>query len=453
MVSMKQFIKKVLNVKDCVIEDVRLSPRYNEPFVIQIVLHPKKSLQKICPHCGRKCPGYDTRTEFKKWRAPDFNGIKVELCYKPIRVLCPVHGVVTAAVPWAFHDSSFTKDFDMISTFLAMNINKKVASEYLRVDWHTIGRCISRVRKYLEPNPENRLDGLVDIGIDETSFRKGHDYITTVIDHRRNIIVWAAEGHSIETLSKFFELLTPEQRASIQTVTGDGAKWIDTCIAKYIPHATRVIDAFHVVGWAQEALDKLKRDRWRDALQGLRELQADAQRKRGRPSLEDSATTKALNEAKAKVNNIKGSTYALGKAPENLTEKQKQKLEFIANTDKQLFRAYELKEQLRLILHSESVLEAKAELDSFFWRATHSRIPYFKELAYKTRRHEDHILNTIETGLSNARVESYNNKIKLFIRKAYGFRNIESMIDLIMLGCSNIFIPLPNRGGMGIKVA
>ena len=49
MVSMKQFIKKVLNVKDCVIEDVRLSPRYNEPFVIQIVLHPKKSLQKICP--------------------------------------------------------------------------------------------------------------------------------------------------------------------------------------------------------------------------------------------------------------------------------------------------------------------------------------------------------------------------------------------------------------------
>ena len=56
MVSMKQFIKKVLNVKDCVIEDVRLSPRYNEPFVIQIVLHPKKSLQKICPPLWKKVP-------------------------------------------------------------------------------------------------------------------------------------------------------------------------------------------------------------------------------------------------------------------------------------------------------------------------------------------------------------------------------------------------------------
>ena len=71
---------------------------------------------------------------------------------------------------------------------------------------------------------------------------------------------------------------------------------------------------------------------------------------------------------------------------------------------------------------------------------------------YKIRRHEKHILNTIETGLSNARIESINNKIKLFIRKAYGFRSIPNMIDMILLGCSNLKIPLPNRGGSGQKV-
>ena len=97
--------------------------------------------------------------------------------------------------------------------------------------------------------------------------------------------------------------------------------------------------------------------------------------------------------------------------------------------------------------------EAKAELKSFLWRATHSRIHVFKELAYKIRRHEEHIINTIETKLSNARVEAINNKIKLFLRKAYGFRNIQNMLDMILLGCSNIFIPLPNRGGKGLKVA
>lgn len=95
----------------------------------------------------------------------------------------------------------------------------------------------------------------------------------------------------------------------------------------------------------------------------------------------------------------------------------------------------------------------KAELDSFFWRATHSRIEVFKELDHKIRRHEEHILNTIESKLSNARDESINNKIKLFIRKAYGFRNILNMLDMIMLGCSNILIPLPNRGDTRQKLA
>ena len=70
----------------------------------------------------------------------------------------------------------------------------------------------------------------------------------------------------------------------------------------------------------------------------------------------------------------------------------------------------------------------------------------YKELAYKIKRHEKNILNTIEQELSNARIESINNKIKLVIRKAYGFRNIQNMIDMILLACSEIKIPLPNRG-------
>lgn len=100
---------------------------------------------------------------------------------------------------------------------------------------------------------------------------------------------------------------------------------------------------------------------------------------------------------------------------------------------------------------SKKLNKAKAELKSFFWKATHSRIQVFKELAYKIRRHEKHILNTIETQLSNARVEAINNKIKLFLRKAYVLRNIQNMLDMILLGCSNIFIPLPNRGGKGAE--
>ena len=98
-----------------------------------------------------------------------------------------------------------------------------------------------------------------------------------------------------------------------------------------------------------------------------------------------------------------------------------------------------------MILKSHDVDEARLLLDKWRWRASHSRIESFKELARKIKRNQEFILNTIRYGLSNARIEATNNKIKLIIRKAYGFRNIDSLMDMIYLVCSDIRIPLPNR--------
>ena len=67
------------------------------------------------------------------------------------------------------------------------------------------------------------------------------------------------------------------------------------------------------------------------------------------------------------------------------------------------------------------------------------------ELNKRIRRHKEHILNTIRLGISNARIEATNNKIKLIVRKAYGFRNIQNMLDMVYLVCSDLVIPLPNR--------
>lgn len=77
--------------------------------------------------------------------------------------------------------------------------------------------------------------------------------------------------------------------------------------------------------------------------------------------------------------------------------------------------------------------------------ASHSRIKAFKELYQKIKRHRGHILNTIRLGMSNARIEATNNKIRLIIRKAYGFRNIQNMLDMVYLVCSDLKVPLPNR--------
>ena len=92
-----------------------------------------------------------------------------------------------------------------------------------------------------------------------------------------------------------------------------------------------------------------------------------------------------------------------------------------------------------------SVVFNNLKLAKWYWWASHSRIDSFRELARKIKRNREFILNTISFGLSNARIEATNNKIKLVIRRSYGFRNVDSMLDMIYLTCSDLKIPLPNR--------
>ena len=158
----------------------------------------------------------------------------------------------------------------------------------------------------------------------------------------------------------------------------------------------------------------------------------------------NSGLKETLKEGESNARAIKASAYALGKAPEHLTDLQQSRLELIAATQPVLYRAYRLKEELRLIL--KMPLEpARDCLKKWYWRASHSRIEPMKELARKIKRHTGNILNTIEHGLSNARIEATNNTIKLCIRRAYGFRNVENLIPFVMLVCSKVQIPLPNR--------
>ena len=193
-----------------------------------------------------------------------------------------------------------------------------------------------------------------------------------------------------------------------------------------------------------EALDEVRREVWREAYSEAVQLAKEYPRKKGRPKADDEEAA-IVKAAKAKAEEIKNSAYALGKAPEHLTENQQTKVAMIAENNSRLYRAYRMKEMLRLLLKIKDVDEADAELKRWLWWASHSRIPAFKKLYQKIKRHKGHILNAIRLGMSNARIEATNNKIKLIIRKAYGFRNIQNMLDMVYLVCSDLRIPLPNR--------
>jgi len=302
----------------------------------------------------------------------------------------------------------------------------------MRISWHTVGPIISRVKKDIDPNPAQRFEGLVNIGVDETSYRKGHKYLTVIVDHNKGKVIWVCKGHGKGVFTKFFKLLTPEQLSTIRLVSGDGARWIAECIRDCCPDAQRCLDPFHVVQWANDALDDVRREAWRDARKNAPKA---PKRGRGRPPKDVAPTNITAKD-------LKGSRYALGKAPENLTVSQMAQVEMIAKSDKRLYRAYLLKEELRLVFQQDAE-NGKRMLDHWIKWAQHCRIPVFVELQRKIRRHYDAIIATLEHRLSNARIEAINNKIKLSIRMAYGFRNMDNMLDTIMLRCSDMDVRLP----------
>ncbi len=445
MISINSLCEKVLNVKGLVVLNTEVHEDENKVKHLIIKVRPVKWEENRCPICNKKCPGYDKVSNNPKvWRGLDWNGILVEIECNIHRICCKEHGVVTMNVPWAYSNSNFTKAFDLNVAWLARNISKSAVAEYMRIDWATVGRCVSRTRNDLEPDILKRLDGLKRIGIDETSYKKGHKYITTVVNLDTNEVVWAHENHGKTVLEQFYKLLTPEQLSSIEAVAADGARWITDCVNQYTPNCERCIDPFHVVEWATEALDSVRTEAWREAQTKVKELKKENPRGKGRPKKGDENSDK-ISEAIKIASEIKNSSYALEKAPENLTENQKQKLNIVANNNRKLYRAYQLKEELRMLLKISDVDEAEEALKSWLWRTSHSRINSIKELSEKIRRHKDHILNTIKLKLNSAKVESMNNQIKLIIRRSFGFRNIQNMLDMIYLCCSNLNIPLPNR--------
>lgn len=435
--TVNRLLRVLLNVKSASVAGFDLKEGEDGTKTLAVHVRLYKRDKWRCPVCGRKCPVHDYACDEAFWRGMDFGPVRVVVGSQVPRVRCPKHGVLTAAVPWAKPGSRFTLDFAYSVTWMVKSgLSRSRVAERMGIDWKTVGRLVELVWHELEPDVKKRFDGLRKIGIDETSYRKGHSYITTVVNHETNTVIWACKGHGREVVDKFFQELTPEQRASIEVVTGDGARWITDSCAEYCPDAKRCLDPFHAVEWANVALDAVRVEAWRRALGKWREM--------GKPENGDKEAKEARKAAKKAADDIKHAKYALGKNPENLTPNQQERLAVIQAEDGALNRAHAMKEQLRLIFKMTDAVAAAAAIDRWIARAQRCRIPAFVELQRKVRRHREHIINAIRYDVSNARIEALNNKIKLLIRVAYGFRNIDTMIALVMLFCSNIKIPWPS---------
>ena len=379
-------------------------------------VRPRRASKRRCGVCGKRAAGYDQGEGRRRWRTLDVGPMRVFVEADAPRVACGEHGPTVAQVPWAAHRARHTFGFEALVAWLAVRLSKTAVQELLRVGWATVGviidRVVARDRAVRDP-----FDGLVRIGIDEISYKRGHRYLMVVVDHGSGRLVWAKAGHDRATLGSFFELLGEQRCRRIRVVSCDAAEWIGEEVKARCAGAVVCIDPFHVCVWATDALDVVRRDTWNRA------------RKNG---------------MKARAKDLKGARFALWRNPEDLTANQQAQLAWIAKTNRTLFRAYLLKEQLRQILHVKNA-EAIGMLERWCRWAARSRIAAFVDLGRRIRKNLNGILNALVNNLSNGLVESTNTKIRLLARIAFGFNDPDHLIALALLDRGGHCPPLPGR--------
>lgn len=394
---------RLLNLQGAVVRKVAFQP---DGLLVHIA---RRAQRHRCPHCS-----FSTRARYdahvRDWRHISLGKWKVTLRSRLARLECPRHGVVTEAVPWAEHESRFTRDFEDVVAWLTREMSKTAVTKLMRVAWESVGAIVERVvARVLD---KNRLDELYAIGIDEVSYRKRHKYLSVVMDHLEGKPVWIDEGRSRKTVGKFFDELGTERTKKLKVVTMDMCAPYIAEVRARAPAAAIAFDPFHVVKLANEAVHQVRRGEMR--------------------------LVKGTPDAEA----LKGTRWALLKAPEHQSAKDIAKLSAVAALNTRVYRSYLLKEELRA-LYRCSPRSAPRHLDAWLGWARRSRLKPFVKVAATLKQYRRGVLEAINYGISNGPLESLNGRIAMLKHRAFGFHTAAALISMIFLCCTHLPIELP----------
>jgi transposase len=400
-------LKRLLRLPGASVVDVSFT---GEGVIVTVRLRRRRRVCSGCGQTGRRLQIHDRRV--KRWRHLDLGASRCIIECELRRLRCRDCGVRLEPVPWARPGAAHTRDFEDVVAWLAQQMAFAPITRLLRIGWHTIGPIVARV--VADHLDTERLAGLVCIGVDEISYRRHHRYLTTVAEHATGKIVWCQPGRNSATLQRFFDELG-DRKDSIRAVSIDMSGEYRRAIRAAVPQAEICFDPFHVVRLAARATDQVRRDEW---------------------NRHDRSHTPEGRW-------VKHTRWSLLKAPENQSIYQLATLADVQAENRRLYRAFLLREELRLLYHLPDRDLAPAHLDAWLAWASRSRLRPFIRLARTLREHRDGILAAIRLGLSNGRLEGLNSKIRLISHRAFGFHSPEPLIALVYLCCSGIVIDLP----------
>jgi transposase len=384
----KDLYAQILGVKSpWQVTDVELELSAGE---VRVFVEPEPGAKLVCPICGAACAGYDKRQ--RQWRHLDTCQYKTILVADVPRVECKEHGVVTVKVPWAEPGSGFTALFEALVIDWLKEATPQAVSRQLKLSWNAIDGIMQRAverglrrREVLQPK---------HIGVDETSFRKRHDYVTVVSDQDTGYVLHVAEDRKKADLMAWYKSLTDEQKSAIESVSMDMWPAFINATLESIPGAEEKIafDKFHVAKYLGDAVDKVRRQEHKALMEEGRD-------------------------------DLKGSKYQWQYNPGNMTPKQWRDFKSLRESALKTARAWAIKELAMSLWHYVSKTWAEKGWKRWLSWAVRSQLDPIKKVAKTIKEHLWGILNAVVLKVSNGPAEGINSRIKMIKVRSRGFRN------------------------------
>ena len=346
----------------------------------------------------KELPVHDTVN--KQWRHLNFFEHECYLNCRVPRVKLPDGKVRHVKVPWEGEGKGFTLLFEVLMLQLCIEMPVNAVARLLKVDDNKIWRVLEAyVEKALE---KLDLSELNIIGLDETSMKKHHDYISLIVDIEKKKTVFVAEGKDAEVLNQFREFLEAHNGSAdnITDISSDMSPAFISGAEKYFPNAAITFDKFHIMKMINDAVGEVRKE-----------------------------------EAK-EVALLKGTKNLFERNRHNMTEKQLQymqkKLE-IRSLNLKTVRAYHLKESFQEIYKADTEEEFERLLEEWYSWARRCRLEPMKNVAITIRKHWNGVLRWYHSRISNGILEGLNSLVQSAKSKARGFKTFRNFRTIIFL--------------------
>ncbi len=291
-----------------------------------------------------------------------------------------------------------TERFKRFIAELCDHMTIKDVADFCELDWKTVKRIH---KEHLKGEVgETDFHNVHILAIDEIAIRRGHNYLTIILDYESGRILWSGQQRRASTLENFFEGLNQSQKDQIEAAAMDMWDPYIKALQEHCAHAWIVFDQFHVVREYAKTIDKIRNQEFKIADQ------------KDKPY-------------------FRGMKYLLLKNPENLEEKDKKPLEELLSINRNLSITYILKDDLKQLWRLRNPDSVKLHLQNWCETAIQSQIEPLIKFAKKLLRYAYGIINHAIYPIHTSRLEGIINKIKTVKRQAYGFHDLE-YFDLLI---------------------